>query len=170
MNSHLPLASLQKRDTELLELFQSENISVELRVELEDRTRYSSTLQQATAILYGIPSLASDIKETLSNLELYLQDPINATRDLPYSNPQKLYNPPGARTSTLEVSQHQRVTKSEVTPLDVLCRFTSSNSLDETEGSQCLLTPLTRLVEPCSVLTKLRSHLLTVSSVTRKKL
>ncbi|KAI0521715.1 hypothetical protein F5B22DRAFT_595968 [Xylaria bambusicola] len=142
MASPIPLASLQKRDNELLELFRNENVSVELRLELKDHPKRLGTTQQATAILYGTPNLASDIKETLGSLELYLQDPIHATKDLPYSNPQKLYNYPGARTSLLGASQYQQVTKAQLTPVDILSEFVSSDGIDETEGSQYLLTPL----------------------------
>ncbi|KAI0537718.1 hypothetical protein GGR58DRAFT_527015 [Xylaria digitata] len=138
--SDTPLASLRKRDNELLELFRTENVDVELSVEVKHRPKTQSIKQQATAILYGDRNLTSDIKETLGLLELFLQDPIDAARDVTYLNPQKLFNCPRARTSLLWASQE--ITKSKVTPVDILSEFTSPDSIGETEGSQYLLTPL----------------------------
>jgi len=144
MASNIPLATLRKRDKELIELLQKENVDVELSLELAQHPKTPSARQQATAILYGAQSLTSNIKDTLGFLELYLQDPIDATRDVTYLNPQRLFSTPGARTSLFWAPQSQAITKSSLTPVDILSEFASADGIDETEGSQYLLTPLQR--------------------------
>lgn len=141
-----PLASLRRRENELVELFENEGLYVELSIELENHPKAQNMKQRGTGILYGDQSITAGLAETLRHLELYLQDPVGATRDVAYLNPQKLFNTPGARTTTLWASRNEEVSKSRVVPVDICSKFTSPDNTSETEGSECLLTKLQRSV------------------------
>ncbi|KAI8622935.1 hypothetical protein F5Y19DRAFT_483275 [Xylariaceae sp. FL1651] len=150
-DTDVPVATLQPRDLELIELFRNENVQVELSIgsstaittAIKSSHKRRAAFQLASATLYGHADLAPDVKEVLNSLGLYLQDPVRALQDAVYSNPQRLFNTAGLRTSDLWALQAEdAVVKSSVAPIDVLSNFTTRDEIYETEGSDCLLTTL----------------------------
>lgn len=144
------LATLLPRDAELLELFDREDVEVDLsfnEVNVLGADRGPSPQPSwIQAILYGRRTLAPSLKELLNDLDFFLQDPYGSVRDVPYINPQRLFNSPNARTSDPSYHTQRQVTSKEIQTMDILPKFTSSGDLPEIEGSPILLTPLKRFV------------------------
>lgn len=93
--------------------------------------------------LYGDKSLANELGNTLQDLDIYLQEPIAADKDVLYWNPHKFQNNPGLRTSDFQSQSAQEQNNIEALILpDILAKFTSEDALPETEGSWLLQTPL----------------------------
>lgn len=95
------------------------------------------------AILYGEKNLCDALKEVLRAQNLYLQDPINATRDVIYWNPQRYFNSPTARTLDFRATANEpEATEEKISYSDPLAAFTTGHELDETEPSSHVRTPL----------------------------
>ncbi|KAI5861037.1 hypothetical protein GGS23DRAFT_205845 [Durotheca rogersii] len=144
-DSMVPLATLTTRDAKILKLFRQESIEMEIRLipgySTSKTTGRRGTIAAVT--LYGCEYLGEPLQEALQQLVLYLQDPIYATRDNLYWNPQRFYNPPGQRTTVFRRMMDIPPGRQEqVSPVDYLAGFCSEVSLAETQGSPFLLTPL----------------------------
>lgn len=68
------MGRIKETEAELVELFQHDDVLVEMSTALEEPLSVSSKLRRSTAraILYGDPSLEPDIKRVLNDLQLYL--------------------------------------------------------------------------------------------------
>lgn len=97
--------------------------------------------------VYGYRHIAEDLGDTLQMIEVYLQDPIHAEKDVIYWNPHKFRNDDGLRTSHLKVAwesaMHAR-NSHDLGATDFLDKFLSEDNLPETEGSAFLRTCLKR--------------------------
>ncbi|KAF9769105.1 hypothetical protein IL306_013519 [Fusarium sp. DS 682] len=99
--------------------------------------------------IYGPRDLASDLRDTLQSLDLFLQDPIYALKDVPYFNPQRFCNDPNARTTDLKI-QHPppapgpAYQDEPVVAANMLDSLTVETHLQETAGSTHLKTDLKR--------------------------
>lgn len=95
--------------------------------------------------IYGSRKIAEDLGDTLQTIEVYLQDPIHAEKDVIYWNPHKFRNDDGLRTSHLKLAW-QRSTHTlssyDFGAADFLDKFVSEDNLPETEGSAFIRTPL----------------------------
>ncbi|KAI1499348.1 SNF2 family N-terminal domain-containing protein [Biscogniauxia marginata] len=143
--SDISLGSLRARDRELVELFQRGSTETKLIVLWGSPIARGPDSVQPTvyAILYGCRTLGPRLKDVLRDLGLSLQDPIHATRDVIYWNPQRFYNHPRACTSQLHVaSEEPRIRQERIQPVALLAALVSTDSFTETEGPELLATPL----------------------------
>lgn len=139
------VATLSTRDTELLELLYRENFDLEINVAanaLPMGRQGSQSSHSAHVILYGPEDLGADLKDVLNSTGFFLQDPVGASRDVVYLNPQRLFNSEEARTYNLSSRAELAVEQEEAEMIDVLAQFTTQVDLTPTEGSSHLLTPL----------------------------
>ncbi|RYP58607.1 hypothetical protein DL770_010394 [Monosporascus sp. CRB-9-2] len=99
------------------------------------------------ATLYGPRDLALDLRDLFQELELYLQDPLHALRDVAYFNPQRFFNKPAIRTTDFQVTPSNReqistVKDEDFVAKDVLDSLIAESTLHETQGSPYILTEL----------------------------
>lgn len=137
---------LEQRDADLLDLFRKEGIDFELLFVLNDGRSESGMLW---VTLYGREAIAQPLGETLQELDIYLQDPLHATRDLPYHNPHRFGTETYLRTTDIvrgANSDHAVKKKQIVTHTDLLSEFASEDCLRETEESTVVRTRLRRCV------------------------
>lgn len=126
---------LAPRDIELLRLFKNEAIGSDLVwiPASKAATGHSGTIW---ATLYGQgKALGRDLGDTLQDIDVHLQDPIYAERDVVYWNPQRFQNTEGLRTISLKHDaqrSHPEVERAEV--VDVPEHVTSEDDLPETRG------------------------------------
>ncbi|KAH7024833.1 SNF2 family N-terminal domain-containing protein [Microdochium trichocladiopsis] len=102
-------------------------------------------LLEREAILYGLRTHIPPLVDVLSAQELYLQLPIQPRLDALYHNPQSLFNEPYLKTTDgIFHPQHNcpDVTTSIIEPKDILDGFTTGSSLEETECTNLITTPL----------------------------
>ncbi|KAF5724313.1 DNA repair rad5 [Fusarium mundagurra] len=150
-NTELVCGVLGTQETELLALFTNESIEFEL-LWMPEQPPNAGAGGHTVAVwvtLYGPRDISSDLRETLQELELYLQDPIYALRDTPYFNPQRFFKDPDARTTSFadgyrQLELHTEFSDEKVVVTDVLDRLTVESILHETPGSECLKTDLKR--------------------------
>ncbi|KAF4975682.1 hypothetical protein FZEAL_7572 [Fusarium zealandicum] len=139
-----PLGSVLARHAQLLELFKAEYIDMDLVIsslESPGNTRAEKFVLQA--ILYGDRDLGDGLKDVVRGQNLYLQDPIGATRDVVYWNPQRYYNSPDTRTSHFWATPDEiQATENQILHQDSLAVFTSGEDLGETEASNHVRTAL----------------------------
>jgi hypothetical protein len=142
---------LETHDAQLLELFGREGIDFEL-VWMQKQSQGGTEAENRAVVwatLYGPRDLAPDLYDLFQSLELYLQDPIYALRDVAYFNPQRFFNEPDKRTSHFKVapSNHEQITTTKHENLlvpDILDGITADCDLPETPASPHLLTKLMR--------------------------
>jgi hypothetical protein len=147
-SSKILLGSLPLRETELIELFQESAIDVEIHkttarsfLMSSQKTR-KQPLASVYVVLYGRKELGDPLNEVLETADLFLQDPVEALRDEVYWNPQRMFNDPDRRTSSLVPLTASVERREFLNPKDFLSSFTSDRQLEETEGSQAVVTPL----------------------------
>ncbi|CZR35723.1 uncharacterized protein FPRO_00154 [Fusarium proliferatum ET1] len=148
-NTELVCGVLGTQETELLALFTKESIDFEL-LWMPEQSPNAGAIGNTVAIwvtLYGPCYMSSGLRETLQELELYLQDPIYALRDTPYFNPQRFFKDPDARTTCFtagdtQLELHAEFSDEKVVVTDVLDSLTVESILHETPGSKCLKTEL----------------------------
>ncbi|KAK8031327.1 hypothetical protein PG990_001061 [Apiospora arundinis] len=142
------LASITAREADIMELFRAESIETELNIAFHKPYYALSVETVLRVILYGEPKTGQPLGDTLQDLGLYLQDPINAQRDVIYWNPQRFYNDPGSRTWLLdkEASDETMVHSEHIDPVDALRGFVSAIEWPETTGSTFLRAHLHRQV------------------------
>ncbi|KAK8057087.1 hypothetical protein PG996_011024 [Apiospora saccharicola] len=135
---------LGPRDDELLQLFQLEGITTEIRLNLVRGVSFDSqSLDKISVTLYGPKHLSANIGYTLQDLKAYLQDPHGATQDLPYWNPHKFFNSSDLRTSNFRhIPECSPAKEEQLSTVDFLEAFTTGGDLEETEGSHFLKTSL----------------------------
>lgn len=144
---------LAPRDMKLLSLFQKEGIQFDLLWIPSSKTApgCSGTIWLT---LYGEKTLARDLGDMLQSVDVYLQEPIYAERDVTYWNPHKFQNIEGLRAISLKhcaQDSHPEVERAEV--VNVLKHFTSEDDLPETRGCVVSLrTPLKRYELPGIIL------------------
>ncbi|KAI1057484.1 hypothetical protein LB507_011600 [Fusarium sp. FIESC RH6] len=137
------LGSVRFRHAQLLDLFRTEQMDMDLKVSSVGPSTKSSSQYALQVILYGDKDLSYSLKEVLRNENLFLQDPYGASRDAIYWNPQKYYHPSGIRTSHFyPTDDGQNGTVEEVSHFDSLAAFTSSNDMPETEPTSQVQTTL----------------------------
>ncbi|KAF5982360.1 global transactivator [Fusarium bulbicola] len=141
--------ALDTWNADLLDLFHREGIEYELLWMSEQLGTGAGTNDNPVvwATLYGPGDLASDLRDLFENLDLYLQDPVYALRDVMYFNPQRFSNEPHIRTSHFwtnpSIGEPVLTIKDETFVVrDVLDSITTGSTLYETPGSQYLLTEL----------------------------
>ncbi|RFN46905.1 DNA repair protein rad5 [Fusarium flagelliforme] len=139
--------TLEARDTKLLELFSRHGIEFELLGMSSQLQKGKEKKTTVWATLYGPRDLAPDLCDLFHDLELYLQDPTLALRDIPYFNPQRFINKPGIRTVDFQdirssSEQISSVRDENLVITDVLDKLSSEHTLPETPGSSYLLTEL----------------------------
>ena len=142
---HRPWATLEPQDAEILELLRREGISMELLwVPSPSDPLTESTAGNLVATLYGEKDLAADLGRVLQDLEIYLQDPIYAERDVWYWNPHRFHKDASIRTPSLkqELQMDGMVKRLDASMSNILADFVSEDALPETEGSLDLLTDL----------------------------
>lgn len=137
--------NLAKRDAKLLHLLKTEGIESDL---LWVPASKAVPEQPGTLWLtiYGTRELASEVGDTLQEVEFFLQDPIHAERNTLYWNPQRFQNTEGLYTASLRCTTpvQPRQETCQIEAIDVLKDFTSEDNLPETIGSTSLCTPLKR--------------------------
>lgn len=140
-----PCTLLEPKDAKVLELFRRDGIDFDL-LWVPSPNNFSTTniAGKLWATLYGEKDLAADLGKVLQDLNIYLQDPIYAERDVPYWNPHSFHNDIGLRTYGLKqnLQVEQRAERLDISASDILAEFVSGDSLPETEGSPLLLTSL----------------------------
>lgn len=151
LQSDSTYGALEARDTQLLDLFSREGIEFELLWMPKQQQKGSKSERKAMvwATIYGPRNLIPDLRELLQDLELYLQDPIHALRDVVYFNPQRFINERDIRTSHFQATSSNReqistVKDEDLVVTDVLESLTTESILPETPGSPYLLTELMR--------------------------
>lgn len=147
------VGELVTRDVQLFDLFQSEGIDTEIRLNIpKNAGPPTQALDEISVVLYGLKELSVDLGKALQDLSLYLQDPRNTERDLPYWNPHRFSNPDSLRTSDWWHTPEEKAAKEELLPQsDFLEAFNTSGDLIETDGSSHLTTLLMGYVSiPCN--------------------
>jgi hypothetical protein len=136
--------SIRSRHAQLLELFRTEHMDMDLGISSIGSSANTSSRQCALqVILYGDKDLSDGLKEVLRSQDLFLQDPYGASRDVIYWNPQRYCNLPEMRTSDFHPTKDsQKATVEQVSHVDSLAAFTSRNDMTETEPSSHVRTPL----------------------------
>ncbi|KAM0227011.1 hypothetical protein ACHAPO_011890 [Fusarium lateritium] len=136
--------SIRSRHAQLLELFRTEQVDMDLGISsIGSSTKTSSRQFSLQVILYGDKDLSRSLKEALRSQDLFLQDPYGASRDVIYWNPQRYYNPPGMRTSDFySTKDSQETIVEQVDHVDSLAAFISASDMIETEPSSHVRTPL----------------------------
>lgn len=97
--------------------------------------------------IYGYRHIGEDLGDTLQMIEVYLQDPIHAEKDMIYWNPHKFKNDDGSRTSHLKMAWESSIyarSNYDLGAADFLDKFRSEDNLPETGGSVFLRTRLKR--------------------------
>ncbi|KAH6869114.1 SNF2 family N-terminal domain-containing protein [Thelonectria olida] len=142
--SHDLLASVRLRYANVLELFKNEHIDMDMVLSSQDSSVASNGEQAVLkVILYGNKNLCDALKEVLRAQNLYLQDPISATRDVAYWNPQRYFNSPTARTSDFWATVNEpEAIEEKISYSDPLATFTTGHDLGETKPSSHVQTPL----------------------------
>lgn len=155
---------LENRDAQLLELFSREGIDFELfwMQTLIQEVAEAGKGAAVWATLYGPPDLGPELHGLFQHLDLYLQDPIHALRDVTYFNPQRFFNEPDKRTShfgaTALIHEHITTAKQEdLVIADVLDSVTANCNLPETPESPYLLTELMRSEDIFVFIMRIRS-------------
>jgi hypothetical protein len=143
--------ALENRDNQLLDLFSREGIEFELLWMPKQPQKGTEGERKATVwvTINGPRNLAPDLRELLQDIELYLQDPIHALREVVCFNPQRFVNERDIRTSNIHATSSNRrhistVKDEDLVVTDVLDSLTTEYTLPETPGSPCLLTELMR--------------------------
>lgn len=140
--------TLASNNAKLLDLLVNEGLEYDLLWIPEIKPK--SVIGVIWVTVYGCRQIAEDLGETLQMIEVFLQDPIHAERDVKYWNPHKFRNEDNLRTS------HLRVVKQSISHLpssyelgatDFLNKFVSEDNLPETEGSTFIRTQLKRCVD-----------------------
>lgn len=142
---HIPCGWLAPKDFEVLELFRRDGIEFDLLWAPSCSTFSNENVANNLWItLYGERDLASDLGEALQELGIYLQDPIHAERDAPYSNPHRFHNNVELRTYSVRhcFQGEVNVETLNISLSDILAESVPEASLPETEGSPLLLTCL----------------------------
>ncbi|KAF4957354.1 hypothetical protein FSARC_11329 [Fusarium sarcochroum] len=136
--------SVRSRHAQLLELFRTEHMELDLRISSVGLSVNTCSVQCALqAILYGDRDLCDGLKEVLRSQNLFLQDPYGASRDVVYWNPQRYCNSPERRTSHFSsANEDQKAIEERISHVDLLSGFTSGSDLSETEPSSFVRTPL----------------------------
>ena len=137
--------SLESKDTEVLELFRRDRVEFDLLwVPSPNSISTTNVTDKLWVTLYGEKDLATGLGEVLQHLDIYLQDPIHAERDVPYWNPHSFHNDIDLRTSDLkqDLWVEQKAERLSISVSDILAEFVSEDSLPKTEGSPLLLTSL----------------------------
>lgn len=142
--SDAPRGSIRSRHAQLLELFRTEHIDMDLGISSTGSSTNTASRQLVLqVILYGEKDLSDSLKEVLRSQDLFLQDPYGASRDVVYWNPQRYCNPPGVRTSDFySTKDSQKTIVEQVDHVDSLAAFTSRNDMTETEPSSHVRTSL----------------------------
>lgn len=141
--------TLARNDAKLLELFVNEGIEYDLLWIPETEPKGVAGIIWVT--IYGYRHIAEDLGDTLQMIEVYLQDPIHAEKDVIYWNPHKFRNDDGFRTSHLKVAWESSIHARDSFDLgvtDFLDKFLPQDNLPETEGSAFLRTRLKRCADP----------------------
>lgn len=141
--------TLASNDAKLLQLLVNEGLECDIHWIPEREPKGVSGIIWVT--IYGFRHFAEDLGDTLQMIEIYLQDPIHAERDVVYWNPHKFRNDDGLRTSHLKVawqSSTQARSDYDLGATDFLNKFVSEDNLPETEGSAFLRTRLKRCRGP----------------------
>ncbi|KAF5231059.1 hypothetical protein FAUST_9500 [Fusarium austroamericanum] len=149
--SETPCGVFGSRDTKLLHLFCREGIEFELRW-MSKMSSAGSVAEDKAAIwatIYGPHNLASNLRDTLQSLQLFLQDPLYALRNVLYFNPQRFCNDPNARTIDFQIQDAPPAPSlafedEQMVAVNVLDRLTLETDLHETAGSPYLNTGLKR--------------------------
>lgn len=146
---NITCGKMAPRDIKLLSLFKKEGIQFDL-LWIPSSTAATGRSGTIWLTLYGEKTLARDLGDTLQSVDIYLQEPIYAERDVTYWNPHKFQNIEGLRAMSLKhcvQNSHPEVECAEV--VNVLKHFTSENDLPETRGCVASLrTPLKRYELP----------------------
>ncbi|KAL4724048.1 hypothetical protein ACLX1H_008653 [Fusarium chlamydosporum] len=142
--SDAPRGSIRSRHAQLLELFRTEHIDMDLGISSTGSSTNTASRQLVLqVILYGEKDLSDSLKEVLRSQDLFLQDPYGASRDVVYWNPQRYCNPSGVRTSDFySTKDSQKTIVEQVDHVDSLAAFTSRNDMTETEPSSHVRTSL----------------------------
>lgn len=139
--------TLASNDAKLLQLFVNEGLEYDLHWIPETEPKGAAGVIWVT--VYGYRHIAEDLGDTLQMIEVYLQDPIHAEKDVIYWNPHKFRNDDGLRTSHLKVARESSIharNSYDLGVTDFLDKFLSEDNLPETEGSAFLRTRLKRCV------------------------
>ncbi|KAG7402421.1 putative SWI/SNF-related matrix-associated actin-dependent regulator of chromatin subfamily A member 3-like 1 [Fusarium oxysporum f. sp. rapae] len=142
--SDISRGSIRSRHAQLLELFRTEHIDMDLAISSIGSSANTLSRQCALqVILYGDKDLSDGLKEVLRSQNLFLQDPYGASRDVLYWNPQRYCNFPETRTSHFHSTKDsQKKTVEQVSRVDSLAAFTSGDDLPETAPSSHVRTSL----------------------------
>lgn len=142
--------TLASNDAKLLQLLVNEGLECDLHWIPETEPTGKGVAGVIWVTIYGRRHIAQDFRDTLQMIEVYLQDPIHAEKDVIYWNPQKFRNEDGLRTSHLKVAWESSIharSSYDLGATDFLNKFLSEDNLPETEGSPFLRTRLKRYVD-----------------------
>jgi hypothetical protein len=107
------------------------------------RPRQKGILTLISAILYGPKSLYEDIGSFCEESEIYLQDPLDCDRDVPYCNPHRLSSDQDACYTTFELQRASPdVVVTQLHIADALDVFSTPKVLGELETPRHLKTEL----------------------------
>ncbi len=134
---------LERYDREFLDLFRREEVDFDILFVPNDSKPNKGVLW---VTLYGHPEIANELGETLQDLDIYLQDPLYAARDVVYCNPHRFGREPNLRTSDIlqKTTRKLDIKKQEISPSQLLAEFVSEDHLPETKESKYVRTQLTR--------------------------
>lgn len=139
---------LASNNAKLLQLLVNEGLEYDLHWIPETEPKGVAGVIWLT--IYGCRQIAEDLGDTLQMIEVYLQDPIYAEKDVLYWNPHRFRNDDGLRTSHLKSAWESSIhTQSSYNlgAIDFLNKFLSEDNLPETEGSAFLRTRLKRCAD-----------------------
>lgn len=140
--------TLTTNDADVLQLLVNEELEFDLHWISGTEPKGAGGVIWVT--IYGFRHIAEDLGNTLQMIEVYLQDPIHAEKDVIYWNPHKFRNDDGLRTSHLKVAWQSSIQAQgsyDLGSTDFLKSFVSEDNLPETEGSALLRTGLERCVD-----------------------
>lgn len=126
------------------------NEGLEYDIHWIPQTNLKSVIGVIWVTIYGCRQIAEDLGETLQMIEVFLQDPIHADRDVKYWNPHKFRNEDYLRTSHLKVARQSSIhveSSYDLGGTDFLNKFVSEDNLPETDGSAFLRTRLKTCVD-----------------------